>query len=212
MLAFLLAAAAWTSLFDGTLEKFLPASPAWVVEDGVLAAKPHNTESVYLVTRDAWRAFELEFDYKLEKGANSGVKYLVQYFERTERRETLYGIEFQLIDEAHDDAGPPANRTGALYNLLAPTSAPARPAGEWNTARLVVRGAAFEHWINGVKVLEGDLDSAELRAVLLQRWGKGRPGTVKALTERKRSECPVAFQNHGDAPVYFRKIRILPLP
>ncbi|MDX2154614.1 MAG: DUF1080 domain-containing protein [Bryobacteraceae bacterium] len=208
--AFLLATA-WLALFDGTLEQFLPASPSWVVEDGTLAARPHGRNSEYLVTRSAWRAFELEFEYKLDKGANSGVKYLVQHYDRSGRNEVLYGVEFQLIDEAHKDAGPPENRTGALYNLLAPVQSPALPAGEWNRARLVVRGAAFEHWINGVRVLEGDLDSPEMRAIVLSRWGKGRPGTVKALLERKRTECPVAFQNHGDAPVWFRAIRLRPL-
>lgn len=117
------------------------------------------------------------------------------------------GFEMQLLDdERHPDAKrDPRHVTGALYSMIAPTAAAARPAGEWNSGRIVLKGSRFEHWINGKKVLEGTLDDPRVREGVTKRWGPA-PTILKALTEPK-PRGPICLQHHGDA-VWFKNIKV----
>lgn len=121
--------------------------------------------------------------------------------------EYTIGFEFQLIDdEKHPDAKKDARHTtGALYSMIAPTAKVARPAGEWNSSSLVVKGDEVEHWINGVKVLEGSLSSEEVRAGAAKRWAQV-PAILEMLTNPE-SEGPICLQHHGDE-VWFRNLKI----
>ena len=122
-------------------------------------------------------------------------------------QEYVVAFEMQLIDdERHPDAKRDAKHTtGALYSMLAPTSHPARPAGEWNTGRIVARGDSVEHWINGVKVLEGSLRSKQALQGITERW-RHAPAVLKDLSDPKPSG-PISLQHHGDE-VWFRNIKI----
>mgnify|MGYP000005849401 CR=1 FL=1 len=126
-------------------------------------------------------------------------------------RGFVYTVAFEmqlLDDERHPDAKKdPRHVTGALYAMLAPTAKAARPAGEWNTGRIVLEGNRFEHWINGTKVLEGRLDDPAVRAGVEKRWLPA-PGVMKMLLEPK-PRGPIALQHHGDE-VWFRNIKIRP--
>ena len=98
------------------------------------------------------------------------------------------GREYQIVDDAlnADARLDPKNTAGALYGKVAPAKAAARPAGEWNEGRIVVRGEHLEHWLNGVKVVDADLAGAEKAG-------------------------PVSLQNH-DSEVWFRDLRIREIP
>jgi hypothetical protein len=117
------------------------------------------------------------------------------------------GFEFQLIDdEKHPDAQKDRRHTtGALYSFTAPTKTAARPAGEWNSSRLVVKGDQVEHWINGVQVLSASLRSEDVRAGAAKRWGQV-PSIHEALTNPK-PVGPLCLQHHGDE-VWFKNIKI----
>ena len=121
------------------------------------------------------------------------------------------GFEMQLLDDAgHADAkNGPRYRTGALYGMIAPNAAPARPAGEWNSGRILVRGDHIEHWINGTKVLDGSLTDPGIREGVQKRWGL-YPPIVEMLTHPK-PEGPICLQHHGD-PVWFRNLKIRRYP
>ncbi len=121
------------------------------------------------------------------------------------------GFEMQLLDDGgHADAkNGPRYRTGALYGMIAPVSTPARPAGEWNSGRILVRGSRIEHWINGVKVLDGSLADPGIREGAQKRWGL-YPPIVEMLT-RPRAEGPICLQHHGDQ-VWFRNLKIRRYP
>ncbi len=120
--------------------------------------------------------------------------------------EYVIGFECQLIDDArHPDAKTSSHTTGALYSMIPPSAHPARPAGEWNQARIVVRGDRVEHWINGVKVVEGSLASDAVRAGAAKRWGR-YPGIMEMLTKPKHMG-PISLQHHGDE-VWFRNIKV----
>jgi hypothetical protein len=116
-------------------------------------------------------------------------------------------FEMQLIDDERSPDGKrgPQYATGALYGMIAAEHAPVHPAGQWNSGRVVVKGNHIEHWVNGVKVLDGSLSSPEVRAGVLARW-KEAPGILKMLTHPKPSG-PIALQHHGEE-VWFRNLKV----
>lgn len=120
-------------------------------------------------------------------------------------------FEYQVIDnERHSDAlRGPKQTAGALYGMVAPARQTAKPAGEWNTARIILEGKHVEHWLNGVKVVDTRLDDAEIAASLEKRWGKQSP-VYKLLTTQPKLDCPIGLQNHNDE-AWFRNIKLRPL-
>jgi hypothetical protein len=127
-----------------------------------------------------------------------------------ESKGFLYTVafEFQLIDdERHKDAlKGPDRQTGALYSMIPAKTKAAKPAGEWNSSLLKVKGQQFEHWINGAKVLEGSLKDPAIAAGAEKRWGRHAPMVRDMLSDPKPSG-PIALQHHGD-DVWFRNIKI----
>ncbi len=122
-------------------------------------------------------------------------------------QEYVIAFEMQLLDdERHPDArNGPRYRTGALYSMIAPATTAAKPPGEWNTGRVLVKGDHIEHWINGVKVLDGSLRDPGVREGATKRWGQ-YPEVLKMFTEPKPSG-PISLQHHGDQ-VWFRNIKL----
>lgn len=163
----------WRLLFDGktsqgwvsaTNQQAFPANPkGWIVQDGMLTIQGAGGEEAQnvgdIVTKEQFSAFDLTFDFRLSRGANSGVKYFVTLDEST--KGSAIGLEYQVLDDAvHPDAklGRDGDRTlASLYDLIKadkPAGA-VHPIGEWNTGRIVVHpDNRVEHYLNGVKVLE----------------------------------------------------------
>ncbi|MBL8179791.1 MAG: DUF1080 domain-containing protein [Bryobacterales bacterium] len=123
-------------------------------------------------------------------------------------QEYIVGFEYQVIDDSgHADARRGAfYQAGALYDMIAVTQKTAKAPGEFNDARIVVRGKHMEHWLNGVKVAEGDLGSPDAAAKAAKRWGTSSP-IYKALADVPKLKTPIALQNHNDA-AWFRGIKI----
>jgi hypothetical protein len=223
-------AAGWRLLWDGTStaawrsarsEEF-PAN-GWLIKDGLLnVVDSGGAEAVGggdIITRETFTNFELLVDFKLTPGANSGIKYFVQPALAAITSSgakaavgSAIGLEFQILDDAvHPDAklGRDGNRTvGSLYDLM-PAAASKRPSaiGEWNTARIVVKGSHIEHWLNGAKVLEYERGGEAFRAAVAASKYKKIPGF---------GEWPsghILLQEHGNA-VSFRnvKVRVLSTP
>ncbi|HZT33783.1 MAG TPA: DUF1080 domain-containing protein [Bryobacteraceae bacterium] len=213
-----------------------PPGDAWSIEDGCLKATPHPRITEDLFSREKFRDFELLFDWRLARGSNTGVKYRIQDriflaaapvhpFEalvnfslahrpprRASGQEYVIGFEYQLIDQQRY-AGAlhgEVQYTGALYDMVAPLREAAKPVGEFNHSRLVVRGSHVEHWLNGVKVVDAGLDSKAVAESCAKRWGAGTPA-YELLVKQPRRECPISLQNHGDA-AWFRNIKIRRLP
>lgn len=159
--------AGWKLLFDGKSLKgwrsyAKPDGPkqGWVVENGILkcVANGHGGD---IVSVDRFTDFELEWDWRIPARANNGIKYLVN-----EKRLAAPGHEYQMIDDAIVE-GKPKQSTAAFYDVLAPDPAkPLKPVGEWNHSRVMLKGNHVEHWLNGKKVLEYELGSAELKAAI----------------------------------------------
>lgn len=196
-------AAGWKLLFDGrTTEGWrgfkAPApDPGWTVKDGTLGPDPKTSKDI--ITRETFGDFELSFDWKISPKGNSGVMFRV-----VEEGDQTYfsGPEYQVLDNSRGE--PPLERAGALYGLYAPTRDVTRPVGEFNQSRIVLRGGKGEHWLNGVKVVEYDLNSPEFKAKVAATKFKAWPQFARARSGH------IALQNHGDHVAY-RNIKIRPL-
>jgi hypothetical protein len=204
--------AGWTLLFNGTsldgwhgYKKPDATGTRWVVKDGLLCLDPGDKSDTRgardIVSTKAYSQFELSWDWRVSEGGNSGLKYFV-----LEDRDSAIGHEYQLIDDAkHPDAKiGPHRQTAALYDVMAASNRPSKPAGEWNTSRVVVRGHDVEHWLNGTKVLSYTLDSPALKEAIakskfkdVERFGKPQNGLI-------------LLQDHGDA-VCYRNVKIRPI-
>ena len=217
--------AGWKLLFDGattsgwrsTKSSAFPMT-GWEVKDGLLSVTEHGGEeggnAGDIITTRKYTNFELSVDFRITPGANSGIKYFVD-LDLTPGHEghgSNVGFEYQVLDDAlHPDAkkGKNGNRTVAsLYDLIpAASNKPVRPVGEWNNARIVVRGTHGEHWLNGVKVLEYDRLTPAFTALVAESKFHVYPGYGEA------NSGYILLQDHG-FPVSFRnlKIRELPLP
>ena len=182
----------------------------WIVKDGTLTLPANDGKDTRgardIITTDTYDLFELSWEWKAAPGANSGVKYFV-----LEDMDSAIGHEYQIIDdERHADAKIGAHRqTAALYDVLAaPIPRTIKPAGEWNSSqvrvapsRIVQGGTRVYHYLNDVRVLEYELDSADLRAAIAKskfkdvaRFGKLHKGHI-------------LLQDHGDQ-IWYRNIRI----
>jgi len=208
-------AAGWKLLFDGRAMDgwrgaYMDKLPerGWEVRDGILSVQESGGgEAAFggdIVTLDEYGDFELSVDFRLTPGANSGIKYFV-IEEQPRTPGSAKGLEYQLLDDVgHPDAklGLRGNRTCAsLYDLIPATNKPPVPIGEWNHARILVRGKHVEHWLNGVEVLEFERGGPEFLAHKAESKFKDIPG----FGEYPRGH--ILLQDHGNR-VSFRNIKI----
>lgn len=186
-------------------------SNGWKIADGVVSYEPVGPDCDKpgdIVTVEEFDNFELRLEWKLAPGGNSGVKYLVDEALATSGHSGL-GFEMQILDDdKHPDAkkGIAGNRTaGALYDLIPPSKAMAKPPGEWNEAKLIVDGDHVEHWLNGERVVTFERGSQMLGALINTSKYKDVAGFGKAKRGR------ILLQDHGDR-VWFRNMRVRRLP
>jgi hypothetical protein len=168
----------------------------WELRDGVLHAKGG---SVDLKTIDQFDDFELRFEWKIPPGGNSGVMYRV-----SQESEPAYytGPEYQIFDaEGFADRVTPDMESAAVYGLYSPNVQTAKPPGEWNEGRIVVRNSHVDHYLNGERVVECELGNDD--------W-KTRVAASKFAAWKKFGTNPrghIVLQDHGDE-VWFRNVRI----
>jgi hypothetical protein len=198
----------WQLLFDGkSTSNWKPyknaVSDGWEVVNGELHCKENGVQHrADLVTIAQYKDFEFSFDWKVAKGANSGVMYHV-----TEDHDAAYqtGPEYQLID----DIGYPGTledwqKSGSDYAMHPPSKIMAKPTGEYNHSRIIVKGAHVEHWLNGEKVVDFDLWTPEWEALKSKSKWKDAAGYGKNHTGH------IALQDHGGG-TWFRNLKIKPL-
>lgn len=200
--------AGWRLLFDGrTADEWrgfkkagLPVQ-GWVVEAGCLRHLGKGGGGD-LVTREQFDDYEFAFEWRLDAGGNSGVKYFI-----TESRDGAIGHEYQLLgprsrEEALRDL---KHATASFYDVLPPnTNALPRAPGEWNQSRIAVRGMRVEHWLNGAKVLEYELGSGVVQNGIAASKFKDIPGFGTKFPHR------LLLQDHG-GDAAFRNLKVRPL-
>jgi len=200
----------WISLFDGKSLKgwhgYNKTGPVknWEIEDGGLvclgAAK--NASGGDIVTDKKFANFELKWEWKVNKGCNSGVMYhVLEGAKYHSPYET--GPEYQIID----DIGFPEHledwqQAGADYAMhVANSEKKLKPIGEWNTSSIIFNKGHVEHWLNGKKIVEFEAWSAD--------WNKKREtGKWKDYPDYGKAKTgEIALQDHGDK-AYYKHIMI----
>lgn len=199
--------AGWLPLFDGqSLKGWRPygrpagtaIGPGWRVEDGMLHKLP-GVKGGDIITEKTFKDFELEWEWRLAKDANNGVKYCV-----TEQRPEAPGYEYQMLDDLSSRYKKlqPKSLTASFYEVLAPAAdKPVKPAGEWNVSRVVVRGERAEHWLNGRMVLAYTFGSQAVKEGVAAGKFKKHTGFGDKLTGH------IMLTDHQDE-AWYRRVSI----
>ncbi|QHT71889.1 DUF1080 domain-containing protein [Rhodocytophaga rosea] len=205
--------AGWKLLFDGKttkgwhtyLKKGEEISPKWKVENGTLMLTDGGAGDI--VTDEEFGDFELEMEWKIAEGGNSGIMYHVHEDPKFKATYAT-GPEVQVLDDArHPDAkqGKNGNRVaGSLYDMLPPTTNVTKPAGQFNKVRIVIKDGKAEHYMNSTKVVEYPTTGPEWEKMVNDSKFKGWEGFGKY------SKGHIALQDHGNV-VTFKNIKIRPL-
>jgi hypothetical protein len=197
----------WQILFDGkAINAFRgfkkdPLPPNWSIRDGTLKASGGNLD---IVTVEQYQDFELELEYRLETGGNSGIFFFVKEHEIFDKVWRT-GIEFQVIDNAGSEFAQRSakNQAGSVFALYAPYQDHTLPAGNWNRVRIRAFSGQVEYWMNDHKILDFQVGS--------DAWYADREETLHN-SERKPfwgefRRGHIALQDEG-FPVAYRNIRI----
>lgn len=215
----------WKLLWDGaTTHGWRSAKAAtfpqsgWEIKDGILSVlASEGKESANggdIITEKKYKDFELTVDFKLTKGANSGIKYFVDP-ELNKGPGSSIGLEFQLLDDQrHPDAkkGVPGYRTlASLYDLIPADARVLDPTqledkrffgvNRWNRARIVCKGNMVTHYLNGQKVVEYERGTQEWKALV----GYSKYAKWPQFGELETGH--ILLQDHGNE-VFFKNIKI----
>ena len=199
---------------------------SWEVSDGAIHLKGSGTGEAQvegggdLIFAHKFQNFELQLEYKISEGGNSGIFYLAQEVKDAEGKEYLpiwqSCSEYQVLDNArHPDAqlGVDGNRQAAsLYDMIPAKPQNANPAGEWNQAKIMVYKGTVVHGQNGSNVLEYHLWTPKWTEMLQNsKFAEGGdfPYAFNLLNNMggENHEGYIGLQDHGD-DVWYRNIRI----
>ena len=193
----------WTVLFDGERVtglrgyKQVGFPNSWEIVDGTLKTIPGY--GVDLISEHIYSNFELEPEWKVPEGGNSGIFYFA-----TEEGDYIWqsAPEMQVLDDKkHSDGKNTLTSAGALYAMIAPPKSVVNPVGEFNQVRIKVKDNHVEHWLNGTKVVEYEYQSDAMWDLVAKSKFNTMPLFAKA------SEGHIGIQgDHGE--IWYRNIRI----
>ncbi|WP_346854657.1 DUF1080 domain-containing protein [uncultured Draconibacterium sp.] len=224
----------WTLLFDGEttngwrgVGKETFPSRGWHVENGELVVESadgaESGNGGDIVTMDEYSTFEFKLDFKITEGANSGIKYFIT--EKYGSDMSAIGLEYQILDdEKHPDAklGTDGNRTVAsLYDLIpAHKNKIVNKPGQWNQARLVVKGTRHDKWLKGNNIETNEFVGANVEHWLNNRlvleYERGTQAFYALVARSKYAKWEdfgawqsghLLLQDHGNE-VHYRSIKI----
>ncbi|MEM1221861.1 MAG: DUF1080 domain-containing protein [Verrucomicrobiota bacterium] len=168
-----------------------PVDSGWTIENGVVHRNGIRPGAI--ITKQHFKDFDLNFEWKISQAGNSGVKY---------RTRGNLGLEYQVLDDTrHKDAKKPNHRAASLYDLVAaPDNKPINPVGEWNQGRIVAKGDQIEHWLNGEKIVEITYGTDDWNERFQKSKYKEHPGFGSWTG-------PILLQDHYDK-VWYRNVQI----
>ena len=199
----------WVKLFDGKTTtgwhswQESSVNPQWKIEDGAIVLAEKGGKD--LVTDKEYGDFELELEWKISEGGNSGIIYHVVE-DKKYCCPYSTGPEIQILDdEKHPDAkaGKDGNhKSASLYDMLPPSDFTAtKPAGEWNKAKIIIKNGHGESWLNGKKLVEFSTIGPEWEKFVANSKFKTWNGF--GISQKGK----IALQDHGNK-VSFKNIRI----
>ena len=179
------------SLFNGNDLKgwkvYNGKKEVWGVADGAIYCEKDG--GGWLMSEDEFADFEFRLEFKLSKGANSGVALRAPL----EGDPAYQGMEIQLIDDENWKSSKllPTQHTGSIYGIVPPTKQVNKPFGEWNKMRIVCKGPKVSITVNGETIVDANLDDHK------EKHAKGHPGIL-------REKGHVGFQSYNTR-VEFKK-------
>ncbi|MBX3241195.1 MAG: DUF1080 domain-containing protein [Chitinophagaceae bacterium] len=183
-------------LFDGTnLHEWVGNKTAYVIEDGAIAVYPKRGGSGNLYTKDEYADFVYRFEFKLTPGANNGIGIRTPL-----KGDAAYeGMEIQVLDDGADIYKDLKDYQfhGSVYGIIPAKRGHLKPVGEWNEEEIYVKGSKIRVTLNGVVIVDGDLEEASKNGTLDKR---DHPGL-------KNKKGHIGFLGHGDT-LFFRNVRI----
>jgi len=204
------------------------APTSWNVEDGAIHLKGSGTGEAQakgggdLIFAHKFKNFQLELEYKISKGGNSGIFYLAQEVTANVDGKQQYlpiwqsASEFQVLDNAnHPDAqlGVDGDRQAAsLYDMIPAKPQNSKPYGQWNKAKIMVYEGTVIHGQNGANVVEYHLWTPKWTQMLQNSKFKENgdfPAAYQLLNNMggDKHEGYIGLQDHGD-DVWYRNIRV----
>jgi len=197
--------AGWQLLFDGQSTGNWRAyknavSDGWEVVNGEIHCKDKDVQHrADMITKDKYADFELAFDWKVSKAANSGLVYRVDE-EHGAPHES--GSEYQLIDDAgYPEKLQPWQNSGADYDMHPPAKIASKAAGRYNHSVIKAKGKHIEHWLNGVQVASYEIGTPAWFALK----EKSKWKDIKGWGEN--TEGYICLQDHGGG-IWFKNMKI----
>ncbi len=203
----------WIILFDGSdtdqwrgyLQEEFPQQ-GWEIQGDelVLLKTPEGgTGGGDIITKEKYRNFELTLEFMATDTANSGIFYLAQELEG----EPIFhsAPEYQILDDqtyiSMGEMDMNTHLTGDNYDLQAADERYSNPVGSWNNARIVVNDGHVEHWLNGNKTIEYQINSDEWKELV-------NKSKFSEMSQYAQAESGyIGLQDHGHE-VRFRNIKI----
>ena len=152
-----------------------------------------------LISKNEYTNFELEWEWKLNPKGNNGIKYWVT---KIGGKEWL-GIEYQMIDDSGhaDGLRGGSHTTASIYDIKEPVKDKlVKPAGEWNTSKIVVQDGKIQHWLNGALAAEADTNAPEWKEMIAKSKFKNKEGFAPGKGK-------IMLTEHGDE-TWFRNIKL----
>ncbi len=203
------AAAEAPILFDGkTLDNWMlengdPVTKGWEVVDGVIHLNRKEGKAGHIVSKHDYENFTLSFEWKIVKGGNSGLKYRVRKY-----GNSMLGCEYQILGKTglEDNKTKPKNSTGSLYDIYEPNKkTKLNPTGEYNHARIEVKGNSIQHWLNGELIVSATVGDDEWK----RRIADSKFKKNKGFGENRLGK--IMLTDHG-AEVWYKNLKLTPLP
>jgi hypothetical protein len=199
----------WKLLFDGSDTKGWhdynkkTIDNAWDVNEEALHlnASKKTDDTRDIVSKGEFKNFDLKMQWKISEGGNSGIIFLVH--EAPEYSESyVTGPEMQVLDNArNDDAKNYKHRAGDLYDLIASSSEPVHPAGEWNNVEIKLKNGKLDFYMNGVHTVSTTMWNANWDKLVKGSKFAKMPGFAKYKSGHIDLQC------HG-YDVWYRNIKI----
>ncbi|MBM3757431.1 MAG: DUF1080 domain-containing protein [Acidobacteria bacterium] len=186
----------FTSLFNGKnldgWQLVRGRGPGYLVKDGTIICPLDGGGNLF--TAKEYKDFVLRFEFKMEPGGNNGIGIRAPL----EGDAAYAGMEIQILDHDHEKYKGKLKDTqkhGSVYDVIPAKADALKPAGEWNSEEIRIKGGKIKVTLNGKVIAEGDISTITDPAVL-----KKHPGL-------KREKGHIGFLGHGSL-VEFRNLRI----
>lgn len=194
----------WSPLFKPDYSDARKPDGVWSVTDGVLTA--NADECIWTGTEHS--DFLLDLEFKTAPGTNSGV---ILYCNDT-TNWIPPAVEIQIADDFHEKwaKSPASFLCGAVFGHVSPSARLVKQPGEWNKMTIEARGRQLKVWLNGS--LASEMDMTKWTSAKTNPDGSAIPAWLTVPLAEVPTKGRIGFQGkHGDAPIWFRNIRIKPL-